>query len=106
MQMEIKPLGILGGGQLGRMSALAAGNLGIRVHIFCPEKNCPASQVTDLFTCAEYEDKSALKAFADSVDVITYEFENIPLETVRYLQGLKKVYPYDKLLEVSQTRWK
>lgn len=104
--MEIKTLGILGGGQLGRMSALAAGNLGIRVHIFCPEKNCPASQVTDLFTCAEYEDKSALKAFADSVDVITYEFENIPLETVRYLQGLKKVYPDDKLLEVSQNRLK
>lgn len=104
--MEIKTLGILGGGQLGRMSALAAANLGIRANIFCPEKNCPASQVTDLFTCAEYEDESALKAFADSVDVITYEFENIPIETVRYLQGFKPVYPDEKLLEVSQNRLK
>ena len=106
MKMEIKTLGILGGGQLGRMSALAASRLGIRTHIFCPEGNCPASQVTDLFTKADYKDWNALKAFADSVDVISYEFENIPLETVRFLQVLKPVFPDDRLLDVSQNRLK
>jgi len=106
MKMEIKTLGILGGGQLGRMSALAASRLGIRTHIYCPEENCPASQVTDLFTCAQYENRKALQAFADEVDVISYEFENIPIETIRFLQGIKPVYPDDKLLEVSQNRLK
>ncbi len=106
MKMEIKTLGILGGGQLGRMSAMAASRLGIRTHIYCPEENCPASQVTDLFTCAQYEDQNALKAFAKSVDVISYEFENIPIETVIFLQGIKPVYPDDKLLEASQNRLK
>lgn len=106
MKMESKTLGILGGGQLGRMSALAAHKLGIRTHVFCPEENCPASQVTDLFTCAAYEDKNVLKAFAESVDVISYEFENIPLETIDFLSSLKPVYPDRKLLEVSQNRLK
>lgn len=106
MKMKITTLGILGGGQLGRMSALAASRLGIRTHIFCPEENCPASQVTDLFTQANYENQNALKLFADSVDVISYEFENIPLETVHFLQKYKRVYPDDKLLEVSQNRLK
>lgn len=106
MKMKITTLGILGGGQLGRMSALAASRLGIRTHIFCPEENCPASQVTDLFTRADYEDHSALKDFAASVDVISYEFENIPLETIRFLQTLKPVFPDDRLLEVSQNRLK
>ena len=106
MKMQIKTLGILGGGQLGRMSALAASRLGIRTHIFCPEADCPASRVTDLFTKADYEDHNALRAFAASVDVITYEFENIPIETIRFLQGLKPVFPDDRLLEVSQNRLK
>ncbi len=60
MKMESKTLGILGGGQLGRMSALAAANLGIATHIYCPEENCPASLVTNRFTRAEYEDQYAL----------------------------------------------
>ncbi len=106
MKMESKTLGILGGGQLGRMSALAAAKLGIHTHIFCPEENCPASQVTDRFTLANYEDLKALKAFADQVDVITYEFENIPLETVDFLSQHKPVYPDRNLLEVSQNRLK
>lgn len=101
--MKIKTLGILGGGQLGRMSALAASRLGIRTHIFCPEENCPASQVTDLFTQAAYEDTNALREFAHSVDAISYEFENIPLETVRFLQSLRPVYPDDKLLKFPRT---
>lgn len=104
---KIKPvrtLGILGGGQLGRMSALAAARLGIAVHIFCPEKDAPAAQVSAAHTCADYTDKAALRAFAKSVDVISYEFENIPVETVRALKKLKPVWPDDLLLAVSQHR--
>ena len=104
--MEIKTLGILGGGQLGRMSAMVAARLGINTHIFCPEKGCPASLVTPFFTCADYEDEQALKEFAQSVDVITYEFENIPLKTIEFLSNLKPVYPDKKLLEASQNRLK
>lgn len=106
MKLESKILGILGGGQLGRMSALAAAKLGIRTHIYCPEADCPASRVTDLFTCAAYDDEKSLKKFADSVDVISYEFENIPVETIRFLQRFKPVYPDDKLLEIAQNRLK
>ncbi|MCI5060038.1 MAG: 5-(carboxyamino)imidazole ribonucleotide synthase [Alphaproteobacteria bacterium] len=101
-----KTLGILGGGQLGRMSAMAAAQLGIKTHIFCPETGCPASLVTSYFTQAEYNDHKALKAFAQNVDVITYEFENIPLETIEFLEELKPVYPGRNLLEVSQNRLK
>lgn len=104
MTLKSPILGILGGGQLGRMSALAAARLGISTHIYCPEENCPASLVTSRFTKAAYEDDQALKDFADSVDVISYEFENIPLETIRFLQKYKPVYPDDKLLAVSQNR--
>ena len=106
MKMESKILGILGGGQLGRMSAMAAARLGITTHIFCPEEGCPASLVTPYFTHAQYEDKQALKDFASKVDVISYEFENIPLETIEYLKTLTEVYPESKLLEVSQNRLK
>lgn len=106
MKLETKTLGILGGGQLGRMSAMAAARLGIQTHIYCPEENCPASHVAAKTFTASYEDKRKLKEFAESVDVISYEFENIPLETVRYLQKLKPVYPDDRLLEVAQDRGK
>lgn len=106
MKMESKILGILGGGQLGRMSAMAAARLGITCHIYCPEEGCPASLVTPHFTCAEYEDKQALQSFANDVDVISYEFENIPLKTIEFLKTLKPVYPDNKLLEASQNRLK
>ncbi|MFP4314122.1 MAG: 5-(carboxyamino)imidazole ribonucleotide synthase [Alphaproteobacteria bacterium] len=102
--MRNKTLGILGGGQLGRMSALAAACLGIDTVIFCPEKNNPASRVSTSFINAEYDDQETLKYFADQVDFITYEFENIPIETVRYLNKHKPVFPDEKLLEVSQDR--
>ena len=106
MKMESKILGILGGGQLGRMSAMAAARLGIITHIYCPEEGCPASLVTPHFTCADYEDQKALEEFASQVDVISYEFENIPLETVEFLKKFKPVYPDSKLLESSQNRLK
>lgn len=104
---SIKPakvLGILGGGQLGRMSAMAAARLGIQTHIFCPESDPPAGQVAAKTFQADYTDKKALKVFAQSVDVISYEFENIPVSTVEYLQKLKPVYPDDHLLAMSQHR--
>lgn len=86
------------------MSAQAARELGITTVIFTPEDNSPASQVADETIIADYSDKDALNTFAQRVDVISYEFENIPVETVRFLQTLKPVYPDDNLLEVAQDR--
>jgi 5-(carboxyamino)imidazole ribonucleotide synthase len=104
MASSPKILGILGGGQLGRMSALAAAELGIKTVIYCPESDAPASQIAAMTINAAYDDKTALENFANEVDVITYEFENVPCETVRYLRKFKPVYPDDRLLEVSQDR--
>ncbi|MCB9979762.1 MAG: 5-(carboxyamino)imidazole ribonucleotide synthase [Rhodospirillales bacterium] len=101
-----KKLGILGGGQLGRMSALAAARLGIQTVIYCPEQGCPASLVSAGTYFAAYDNQEALREFASFVDVITYEFENIPVETVHYLQNFKPVYPDERLLEVAQDRIK
>ncbi|MGH1398431.1 MAG: 5-(carboxyamino)imidazole ribonucleotide synthase [Alphaproteobacteria bacterium] len=99
-----KTLGILGGGQLGRMSALAAARLGISCVIFTPEENSPAAQVAAQTIVANYDDQAPLKKFAALCDTITYEFENIPVETVQFLQTLKPVYPDDKLLNIAQDR--
>lgn len=106
MTYDLKTLGILGGGQLGRMSALAAARLGIKTHIYCPESDAPASHVSARTFIGDYNDLNKLKTFADSVDFVSYEFENIPVETVRYLQTLKPVYPDDKLLDIAQDRVK
>ena len=97
-------LGILGGGQLGRMTALAAATLGIRTHIFCPEADPPAAQVTPLFTRADYEDEAALTAFAAAVDVVTLEFENIPAASLAFLAERVSVRPGPGVLEVTQDR--
>lgn len=102
--MTHKTLGILGGGQLGQMSAQAAEKLGISIVIFTPEENSPASQVATETIVGDYTDREALKEFSEKVDVISYEFENIPVETIRYLKKLKPVYPDESLLEVSQDR--
>ncbi len=99
-----KTIGILGGGQLGRMTAIAAAELGIKTVIYCPEKDCPASHVASQSYIKSYDDKKALKSFAQCVDVITYEFENIPLETIHFLQKLKPVLPDDRILEIAQHR--
>ena len=97
-------IGIIGGGQLGRMTALAAAPLGYRCHIYTPEKDSPASQVAEKTTVAAYEDETALTEFAASVDVITYEFENIPVDTVQRLSELVPVRPSQNVLAVSQHR--
>ncbi len=99
-------IGILGGGQLGRMTALAAANLGYRCHIYCPEPNSPAMQVSPLATVADYEDEGALKRFADAVDVVTFEFENVPAATAAVLATRKLVHPRPEILAVCQDRLK
>ena len=81
-------IGILGSGQLGRMSALAAARLGYRCHIYGPEPDAPAAQVSNLTTVAAYDDEAALARFATAVDVVTFEFENIPFATVEAPQQL------------------
>lgn len=102
--LERKTIGILGGGQLGRMLAMAAARLGFRTHIYCPDPQSPAFDVTRWHTCAPYEDKVALAQFADAVDIITYEFENIPDETVDFLGARKPLHPSAKALRISQDR--
>jgi len=97
-------IGILGGGQLGRMLALAAAKLGLKVHIYEPGTEPPAGQVADRVTTAEYSDVAALEAFASAVDVITYEFENIPTEALDVLEALRPVRPGRNALAVSQDR--
>jgi 5-(carboxyamino)imidazole ribonucleotide synthase len=97
-------IGILGGGQLGRMLALAAARLGMRTHIYCPDPVSPAFEVTPHKTIAAYDDEAALAAFADAVDVITYEFENVPVETARFLEARKPLRPGANALAVSQDR--
>ena len=88
--MEHKTLGIIGGGQLGQMSAQAAEKLGCRVVIFTPEQNSPASQVAAETIVADYNDEHALTEFSEKVDVISYEFENIPVKTVQYKKLLSR----------------
>ena len=97
-------IGILGGGQLGRMAALAAARLGYRCHIYCPEPDAPATQVTALASIAAYEDHTALAAFAEAVDVATFEFENIPFETAAFLAERVALRPGAETLRICQDR--
>lgn len=97
-------IGIMGGGQLGRMTALAAAPLGYRCHIFTPETNSPAEQVSAAVTVADYTDKEALESFADDVDVVTFEFENVPFECVQTLADRVPVRPGWNCLRISQDR--
>jgi len=97
-------IGILGGGQLGRMLCLAAAHLGYRTHVYCPEPDSPASLVASNTTVAAYDDAAALGAFASAVDVATFEFENIPAGTVETLQRTVGVCPSAKALVVTQDR--
>lgn len=97
-------IGILGGGQLGRMLSVAAARLGFKTHIFEPGANPPAGQVCDTVTTASYEDEAALLAFADAVDVITFEFENIPTAALDILENHRPIHPNREALRVSQDR--
>ena len=97
-------VGILGGGQLGRMLAQSAASLGLKTHIFCPDPQSPAFDVSATFTIAPYEDTDALNRFADAVSVVTYEFENVPGPTAAHLDARVPVRPGVRALEVSQDR--
>ena len=97
-------IGILGGGQLGRMLSVAASRLGYKTHIFEPSQNPPAADVAHTLTTASYDDMAALQAFAASVDVITYEFENIPTAALDALEALREVRPNRRALAISQDR--
>ena len=96
-------IGILGGGQLGRMLAVAASRLGLQARVYDPDPAAPAGQIARL-TCATYDDIAALSAFASSVDVITYEFENIPTAALDALQALRPIHPGRRALATSQDR--
>jgi len=97
-------IGILGGGQLGRMLAMAAARLGLRCQVFSPDPDSPAFDVVLNATCAEYADVEALELFANDVDVITYEFENVPAAAAMILGARRPVLPDRKILETTQDR--
>ncbi|MFV0292309.1 MAG: 5-(carboxyamino)imidazole ribonucleotide synthase [Paracoccus sp. (in: a-proteobacteria)] len=96
-------IGILGGGQLGRMLSVAAARLGYRTHIYEPEAS-PAADVAHALTTADYNNAEALCGFAKAVDIITYEFENIPAESLDLLETIREIRPNRRALSVSQDR--
>jgi 5-(carboxyamino)imidazole ribonucleotide synthase len=106
-RVVLKPgdtIGIVGGGQLGRMLAMAAARLGLRCRVFSPDPDSPAFDVVANATCAEYADVEALELFASDVDVITYEFENVPAASAMILAARRPVLPDHKILETTQDR--
>jgi 5-(carboxyamino)imidazole ribonucleotide synthase len=105
--VKLKPgdtIGILGGGQLGRMLAMAAARLGFHCQVFSPDPDSPAFDVVLNAACAEYADVEALELFANDVDVITYEFENVPAAAAMILAARRPVLPNRKILETTQDR--
>jgi 5-(carboxyamino)imidazole ribonucleotide synthase len=99
-----RTVGILGGGQLGRMFAIAARRMGYRVHSFDPTDDCPAGQVADVEVIAAYDDREAARRFASGVDVVTFEFENIPAETLAAVALVRPVHPAPEVLQVCRHR--
>lgn len=97
-------IGILGGGQLGRMIAMAAAKFGYRCHVFCPDERSPAFHVAHEVTVAPYDDTEALEKFAGSVDVATYEFENVPADTAKLVASITSLRPGVRALEITQDR--
>ena len=97
-------IGILGAGQLGRMLAMAAARLGLRSHVYAPEGDAPAFDVASASTIGAYEDEDALARFADSVDVVTYESENVPTACAQFIEARRPVRPGVRALAVTQDR--
>jgi len=97
-------IGIMGGGQLGRMIALAAARLGYRCSVFCETENDPAAQFCDRVVAAPYDDLAALEKFVGGVDVVTFEFENIPRDSADWLTRHSLVRPSARVLEIAQDR--
>lgn len=104
MILQGKTIGVLGGGQLGRMLAQAVKRLGGRIHIYEPQAKCPAGAVADIEVNAPYEDIAALSAFARECDVVTYEFENVPSAPLRAIAGLTQLHPDWRVLATAQNR--
>ena len=105
--MTLKPgaiIGIIGGGQLGRMLAIAAGRLGYGTIVLDPQENSPAFQFANAKILAEYDDENALRELASTVDVITYEFENVPVNALQVIEADNSVHPNTKALSTSQDR--
>ncbi len=99
-----RTIGILGGGQLGRMFALAARQMGYRVHALDPTRDCPAGQIADHEVCAAYDDKAKVVEFAENVEVVTFEFENIPAESLEAIAELRPVRPAPSVLHICRHR--
>ena len=97
-------IGILGGGQLGRMLGVAAARLGLHVHVYEPGAAPPAAETARAVTIADYDDTAALTAFAEACDVVTYEFENIPTEALDLIERFRPIRPGREALRVSQDR--
>jgi 5-(carboxyamino)imidazole ribonucleotide synthase len=97
-------IGVMGGGQLGRMFAIAARRMGYRVHTFSPEENGPAAQFSDRATAASYEDEAAVTGFARAIDVLTFEFENIPRRTIEWAGREQVVRPGGEVVLIAQNR--
>lgn len=97
-------IGVMGGGQLGRMFAIAARRMGYRVHTFSPEENGPAAQFSDRATVADYDDEAAVTHFARAIDVLTFEFENIPVSTIEWATRERLVRPRGEVLLIAQNR--
>ena len=97
-------IGVLGSGQLGRMLALAARRMDYRVHVFSPQRDSPTGQVADREFAAAYDDLDAVRRFAESVDVVTYEFENVPSQTAETCAAVVPVHPNERALHIAQNR--
>ncbi|ABM45561.1 phosphoribosylaminoimidazole carboxylase, ATPase subunit [Bartonella bacilliformis Peru38] len=97
-------IGLIGGGQLARMLAIAAAELGFQTIILCPEVQCPAAQTANNHIVADYDDQAALQRLIDLCDVVTYEFENLPVTTIQWIEKACRLYPSSKALEISQDR--
>ena len=97
-------IGVFGSGQLGRMFAIEARKMGYRVHTFSPESDTPTGQVADIETCAGYDDLLEVRTFAQSVDVVTFEFENVPAATVEAAAEFVDVFPKGEILHTTQNR--
>ena len=97
-------IGILGGGQLGRMIAMACSELGYRSLIYCPEGDNPAVEVSSEKIIGNWNDDELIKKFISSVDAVTLEFENIPIRTIKKIEKYFTVFPNSKVLEIAQYR--
>ena len=97
-------IGVFGSGQLGRMFAIEARKMGYRVHTFSPESDTPTGQVADIETCGSYDDLAAVRDFARSINVVTFEFENVPSATVEAASQFVDVFPRGEILHITQNR--